>query len=167
MKKLLLGALLLLSVSIFSQSKINNFFTYDCKPLFKQTDWIVSKSVDGKRNVFQINKKIRLTEFYNSDVDSTEVTTFFAEVEGLKRYPTSDSLYRMVYQCLIDCKYSCKNRATFNPQSIQIFSKFGEDEDFVIWIDFLALNSFGVPGELKGVFIYEKGTFKLKNKHIF
>jgi hypothetical protein len=163
MKKVILGALLLLSMCFMScQPKLN----YECPGYFNKEDWkIVSNFEKTKDTLWGLNKKVKLE--YNKSSDSTSIDILPIQRNELSSLPNGQKLESLINSALIECKYSCNNPETFNPKSISIYPKFGDEKDFYISITFNAANSYGVPGGLRGSFTYDNKSFKLKDKMVF
>jgi hypothetical protein len=83
---------------------------------------------------------------------------------------TKDSIVNLLTEVLYHSKMSCKNRLTFLPKSVLISNKNidgTESDTTYVFLKFEAKNSFGVPGELTGRFMFCNGKELEERRFIY
>jgi hypothetical protein len=148
-----------IALIVFSSCKNTKepYLNYSVEGYLKAEDWNVAKSTDDSISSYWVNKKIKLDlETFTNDSVKFEIDV---EPKDVNKLPKQDTLEMKLFKALLDSKYSCKNEATFNPKKIQFyFTEWDGKECYKITIQFLASNSFGVPGELTGHYYYDVKT---------
>ena len=56
-------------------------------------------------------------------------------------------LNKIIIKAMVDAKYSCKNKATYKPSEVFVYTK-EEDENINVSVKFFASNAYGVPDKL-------------------
>jgi hypothetical protein len=147
---------------------------YEVKGFISKKDWKVTmdKKDDSKITYYQVDKKIWMKDDFSSATDSVKLSVNMSP-EEFNLLPSNQTSYfqEMLSKSLSESKYSCKNPATFKPESIKVYVTEDEktkDKSIMIVVRFLASNSFGVAGELTGYFAYDpKNKYTLKEKNVF
>jgi hypothetical protein len=163
MKKLLLGALLLLStLSLVSCNDVN----YEIDGYFTNSDWKSHDEIVNKKNdtYYSIDTKINIKNEFYSVKDDVKFRIIDLTEKKISLLPKQDKLKKIIISSLEKCKSNCKNDATFDPKEISISVN---DKSLDINITFLASNSYGTPGELHGYFTYDIKTNKLLSELVF
>jgi len=160
MRKLILGALLLLSMfSIVSCNSIN----YEIDGYFTNSDWKSHDEIVNKKNdtYYSIDTKINIKNEFYSVKDDVRFRIIDLTEKRIGLLPKQDKLKKIIITSLEKCKSNCKNDATFDPKEISISVN---DKEMNITITFFASNSYGTPGELNGYFTYDIKTGKIINE---
>ena len=99
--------------------------------------------------------KIKLSEYQDS--------ISFTNTSNIE---TEDSLVNLFRDLVPACKMSCKHPLTFIPRDFMV-SNINNSDTTNIFVTFEAKNSFGVPGNLRGHFVYVNGTELEEKRFIY
>lgn len=154
---------LLLLTTILTSCEKKPDIDVEAKGYFNKSDWKISErgpkfDVNKDVDTYYIEKKIILKEDFQNATDSVKLSIYEMNKTEIKNLPLLETI---LYKSLLDCKYACNNTATFKPLKIVIFNS--DKNELYINIDFLASNAYGTPGELKGNFVYDYKTKKIKS----
>ena len=147
---------------------------YEVNGFISKSDWKVGKDKkdDSKITYYSVDKKLWMKDDFSNATDSVSLSLFMSP-EEFKLLPSNETsvFMGMLTESLSKSKYSCKNPATFKPESIRVYVREDEktkDKTLMVSVGFLASNSFGVPGELTGYFEYDpKNKYSLKEENVF
>jgi hypothetical protein len=119
MKKVLV---LLLSVIFLSSCKKEPISDYSVGNIITPEDW---KGIEVNDTISSVKtektilvKNILTSHLYSSDSIKVEVKV--GDLKNFKNMPNSKVLDMAIYRFLLDCKYECKNTATFKPYELSI-----------------------------------------------
>jgi hypothetical protein len=96
---------------ISCQKPISN---YEIKNVISPKDW--NKKIAVEKNI--LIKSI-FSDYLSND--SMEFNIYIDSIKNFKKIPDPDKLKSIIYSFLLDCKYQCKNQATFRPTSLDIY----------------------------------------------
>ena len=164
MKKVCMVSMItLISFTIISCSKNKPEVNYVCSDYIAKENWDLSLNKTQDTIVlYSLNHKISVKDDFPSAVDSTKVTTILS-AEKFSKLPPPIELHSMIYKSLLSSHSACKHKGTFRPYEISI-GFLDNDSTISIQVDFFASNAYGTPGELRGIYLYDSKTYKLKDE---
>ena len=113
---------LLLSVIFLSSCKKEPISDYSVGNTITPKDWVgieVNDTISSVRAEKTILVKSILTSHLYSG-DSIKVEVRVGNLKNFKNMPKSEVLDSDIHRFLLDCKYECKNTATFKPYELSI-----------------------------------------------
>lgn len=169
-KAIMISLFALVTIASCSRPSVD----YEVKGFISKKDWKVTmdKKDDSKITFYKVDKKLWLKDDFSSAIDSVRFSVNMSP-EDFKLLPSNktSTFLEMLSKSLSESKYSCKNPATFKPESIKVYVTEDvktKDKSIMIAVGFLASNSFGVASELTGYFAYDpKNKYTLKEKNVF